>query len=225
MRWRNSKATSALREQINALSPNRSKASDGTIGDSAHASRSSDHNPWVIIIEGGKKIGIVTAVDITHDPVHGIDARQLAEAILRSRDPRIKYVISNGEICSGFGGPFPWQWRRYDGVNPHTKHVHLSVEDTQVLFDDPRPWDLDFEVSEGSKANPVVENRNPLLKKGSKGEAVKRLQTALNRHGASLKVDGDFGKATDKAVRLFQRANGLHVDGKVGQYTWDKLEP
>ncbi|HKV33547.1 MAG TPA: hypothetical protein VJP89_04485, partial [Pyrinomonadaceae bacterium] len=61
MAWRVAKSLLRLREQINELAPNRSKASDGTIGDAAHASRKSDHNPWV---KDGS-IGVVTAMDIT----------------------------------------------------------------------------------------------------------------------------------------------------------------
>jgi peptidoglycan hydrolase-like protein with peptidoglycan-binding domain len=38
-------------------------------------------------------------------------------------------------------------------------------------------------------------------------------------------VDGKMGKQTRKAVRDFQRANGLVVDGKVGKKTWSLLEP
>ena len=58
------KTLDVLRNEINALAPKRSKGSDGWIGDAAHQSRASDHNPWVR--EGG--VGIVTALDITHDP-------------------------------------------------------------------------------------------------------------------------------------------------------------
>jgi hypothetical protein len=67
MAWRPAKSLIQLRDQINQIAPNRSKASDGTIGDAAHASRASDHNPWVR--EGDA--GVVTAIDITHDPDDG----------------------------------------------------------------------------------------------------------------------------------------------------------
>ena len=59
MAWRLARSLETLRAQINALSPNRSKASDGTIGDAAHSARTSDHNP-----DGG---GVVRALDLTHD--------------------------------------------------------------------------------------------------------------------------------------------------------------
>ena len=62
------------------------------------------------------------------------------------------------------------------------------------------------------------------LRKGSKGESVKTLQTALNRAGANLAIDGSFGAKTQEAVKAFQRANGLTVDGVVGPATWAKLD-
>ena len=64
----------------------------------------------------------------------------------------------------------------------------------------------------------------PIVKKGSKGEAVKGLQNALNVRGTvAVAVDGVFGSGTENAVREFQGANGLDVDGIVGPDTWGAL--
>ena len=60
----------------------------------------------------------------------------------------------------------------------------------------------------------------PTLKRGAKGNAVKRLQRALARAGYEVAVDGDFGPATDRAVRAFQAARGLAADGIAGPATW-----
>lgn len=65
-----------------------------------------------------------------------------------------------------------------------------------------------------------------ILKKGSKGSAVKALQMLLIGYGhscGSSGVDGSFGPGTDAAVRAFQKAQGLAVDGRVGTKTWSKL--
>lgn len=69
--------------------------------------------------------------------------------------------------------------------------------------------------------------RYPTIRIGSTGDAVKRLQAALNRHGAEpqLVVDGGFGVRTDIAVRDFQTRSGLKPDGSVGPLTWRALEP
>ncbi len=57
-----------------------------------------------------------------------------------------------------------------------------------------------------------------LLKKGSRGENVKKLQLALG-----LEADGIFGSNTEKAVTAFQDKNGLSPDGMVGKNTWEIL--
>jgi len=120
----------ALRRQVNEMAPGRDTSSDGTLGDQAHQIRNSDHNP--------DDDGIVTAMDITHDPAHGVDAGMIAEMLRISQDKRIKYVISNRRIFSSKVSP--WQWRTYSGANAHTKHVHVSVMDDKALYDDTSPW-------------------------------------------------------------------------------------
>lgn len=55
------------------------------------------------------------------------------------------------------------------------------------------------------------------------GDDVKLLQSKLNGKGASLSVDGSFGPRTLSAVKNFQQANGLVVDGIVGPKTWASL--
>ncbi|MEV7028231.1 peptidoglycan-binding protein [Kitasatospora sp. NPDC093558] len=57
------------------------------------------------------------------------------------------------------------------------------------------------------------------LRTGASGPCVTTLQTMLNKLGARLGVDGQFGPATDTAVRDFQAFHGLGVDGVVGQGT------
>jgi lysozyme family protein len=126
------KSLAVLRDQVNARWPNRSKVSDGWIGDPAHAARASDHNP--------NATGVVTALDITHDPAHGVDAGKIAETLRQHKDPRIKYVISNSRIFSSKVSP--WQWRPYTGANAHTKHVHVSVDADPALYDSAATWAL-----------------------------------------------------------------------------------
>lgn len=65
-----------------------------------------------------------------------------------------------------------------------------------------------------------------VLKSGSKGDDVKALQALLKGYGYNLGiwgVDGDFGAATDKAVKQYQKKKGLVVDGIVGANTWKSL--
>ena len=57
------------------------------------------------------------------------------------------------------------------------------------------------------------------LKRGSKGDEVKKLQKLLG-----LTADGDFGPKTEAAVKEFQKKNGLVADGVVGAKTWAILD-
>ncbi len=57
-----------------------------------------------------------------------------------------------------------------------------------------------------------------LLKNGSKGDDVKKLQEKLG-----VEAIGTFGPKTEAAVKAWQKANGLKDDGIVGDATWSKL--
>jgi len=140
--WRLARSLVALRAQINVLAPQRRTASDGSIGDAAHASRNSDHNPWIKDADG---LGVVSAIDVTHDLRAGCDAQRLVDALVRSRDPRIKYLIFNRRICSSIKEP--WTWRPYTGSNPHNKHCHVSVVDTADGYDSTAAWELGRSLS------------------------------------------------------------------------------
>ena len=61
------------------------------------------------------------------------------------------------------------------------------------------------------------------FRQGDVGSGTREIQTALNKLGYGLTVDGEFGPLTDAAVRKFQGEHGLEVDGVVGEYTWEKL--
>lgn len=130
MAWRLVASLRKLMGEVDAMAPRRSRASDGTIGDSAHSSRKSDHNP--------EPDGTVDACDITHDPAHGADMESVYQTIVASRDRRVKYIIWRRTITSGNAGPSPWVRRRYSGSNPHDKHMHVSVLD--AYQDDTAAW-------------------------------------------------------------------------------------
>jgi len=61
------------------------------------------------------------------------------------------------------------------------------------------------------------------LSVGSRGEAVRLLQTQLNQQNANISVDGDFGRQTENMIRAFQAANNLMITGKVDSLTAGKL--
>ena len=63
---------------------------------------------------------------------------------------------------------------------------------------------------------------SPILKNGSEGIAVKNLQSFLSWYGCKLTVDGDFGSATEEAVKLFQKSEGISSDGVYGKKSYAK---
>jgi len=130
MTWRVSYGLDKLLQQINAVAPWRDKASDGSIGDASHQGTVSDHNP--------DAQGIVRARDYTQDPGHGADMAIISEAIRRSRDPRVAYVIFNRRIFSATNAP--WTWRSYSGSDPHTGHMHVSTVKDNRVADGTQPW-------------------------------------------------------------------------------------
>ena len=74
---------------------------------------------------------------------------------------------------------------------------------------------------------PAVATPSPTpktMRLGFQGEAVRTVQKKLKELGYyNGSIDGDFGEATDKALKAFQKANGLEADGKVGEQTLKKL--
>lgn len=214
MTWRVAGSLERLFEEVNAHAPSRSKAADGGIGDAAHASRASDHNPY---IKDSRGVGVVRARDFTHDPKNGFDSYRFARTLILAPDERIRYVISNGEI---WNPSVVNKWRPYSGKNPHDHHAHVSVvERPQSLYDDKSDWKWEAKPVDMAGDRPIKPvPDDPVLRRGSKGEAVRELQNLLG-----IKVDGDFGPATERAVKAFQTSRGLGSDGIAGFYTWKAL--
>lgn len=80
------------------------------------------------------------------------------------------------------------------------------------------PWDKVLRYTGGQTSRITT-----TVKRGMTGGAVTVLQQMLVKLGYSIAVDGDFGPATEKAVKGFQTVHGLEVDGIVGKMTWGKL--
>jgi hypothetical protein len=114
-----SKSVVQLREQADDAYPDRKRDSDGTIGDARHSTRKSDHNP-------DSSSGYVRAIDLDADfDRSSSTAAYIADQIriAAKSDKRIAYVIFNHKIASARS---LWRWKKYTGVNPHTKHIHVS---------------------------------------------------------------------------------------------------
>lgn len=149
----------------------------------------------------------------------------------------------NGRYIRGYGRPAYWimassepsdfaekvvaSARTY-GVIDKEAPVAAGMIDTLVILK--RAIDTGW-LKDGAPL-PIVEvppttapKETPVLRSGGSGDAVKRLQSRLNYLGyACGKADGDFGPKTVDAVRRFQTAATIGVDGEVGSQTWGALE-
>jgi peptidoglycan hydrolase-like protein with peptidoglycan-binding domain len=239
MSWRVAKSLDQLLAEINASAPNRSKASDGAIGDEAHQGTDSDHNPhccgWV-----------VTARDFTHDPAGGFDSYAYAEwqrkrckgdiLINGVREIRVKYIISNRRIASPTDN---WAWRNYTGSNPHDKHAHVSVDCTGEggYMDSTDPWG--WSDSSVPIAPPVhgaepdwpfpgdhylgqtsPSNRCHSGYYASDRPTIQAWQSQMRARGWAIDIDGYYGDQSEAVCRAFQTEKYLGTDGLVGPSTW-----
>ncbi|MEV6492406.1 hypothetical protein AB0M20_27855 [Actinoplanes sp. NPDC051633] len=137
----------SLRNEFNALAPRRDKSSDGSIGDAAHASSSSDHNPdetGATPYEDSDSRNEVHAIDVDKDLRKAGWSMQKAVEIIVTRhrsgqDNRLQNVIYNRYIWSR-----SWSWaaRTYTGSNPHDKHAHFSARYTSTQENNTRAWGL-----------------------------------------------------------------------------------
>jgi hypothetical protein len=215
-----------LRDEFDALFPNRDKSSDGWIGDARHAASVSDHNP--------DTTGMVHAIDVDKDLRPTTDSPQtdmaavVAHLVDRCRqglEDRLWYVIYQGVIYSRTYG---FARRNYTGTNPHDKHAHFSFRYVNTLENDRRPWlagivpaKPDSRYTPWSKAAPGSRT----VQLWDSGDDVKELQRVVDAWYGEIKLthDGYFGPATDEAIRLLQTRADLEVDGIAGPKTWAVL--
>lgn len=216
--WRLAGAVEQIRLEANLANPGRDKTSDGTIGDAAHATRSSDHNPWVIV----SGLGVVRAIDLDID---GLDlptaferARQLAVA---GRLPQIAgggYLILNRRITS----PNFDRWNPYNGPNPHVAHGHGSMSLNVAGFDSRAAWGIFGSAPVPTPPLPGNGWTGPDLTgvgsslrgvKGNNGQRVanmqQQLKTRYSLYAKHLGVDGWWGDQTTGVLREFCRRSGI----------------
>jgi hypothetical protein len=136
--WYLNHALTTMRDEVNSRWPGRDKASDGTIGDEAHQSSDSDHNPdadqsvdaWDMDVNlyGASK-------GIPYDDLEFLKDRfQAHEAS--------QYWIHNRVIASRDDG---WKRWNYSGDNPHDKHIHWNTRSSHE--DSTKPWGIEDEMT------------------------------------------------------------------------------
>jgi N-acetylmuramoyl-L-alanine amidase len=122
----------------------------------------------------------------------------------------ISTVLAKNAIVNVYG-ELRDGWLKID--NGHVKGKYITKGATPVQsIPNPKP------------ASPKKVIPQPTLKKGSKGEPVKQLQTLLNKAGFNCgKVDGDFGNGTDKALKAWQKSKKLVADGVYGKASYSVM--
>lgn len=198
-----------LRQEINAKFPHRDKSSDGSVGDTSHAARRSDHNP--------DNRGCVHAIDIDKD---GINVPALLREVIG--DPRVSYVIWSRRIWDRAYG---WRAQRYTGINPHTHHVHVSVRHTGAAETSRAAWFGGGTAAPAAGTPAGPSNWRSLspgrrhLSSGMTGTDVRWVQRYLHAYQPGA-ADGRYGGNTVRAVRTYQDKHGLRPTGQVDGATW-----
>jgi peptidoglycan hydrolase-like protein with peptidoglycan-binding domain len=107
------------------------------------------------------------------------------------------------------------------GLGSLRKTAYPNAVGSRKIADGETRTNVKLPVAARSAARSAAQ---PTLRKGSNGPAVADLQSRLAAAGCDPgPLDGRFGPRTEAAVRRFQSANGLVVDGWVGPQTWGAL--
>lgn len=122
----------------------------------------------------------------------------------------LMYIIWRQQINSQDGRGWRWMGDRGSDTQNHFDHTHTSfnASGSAIPIDD---------------GQPALTCEQQIWMQGDEGDCVIGIQDHLNRHGAGLVVDGDFGPATRGAVVKFQADHNLAADGVVGARTWEVL--
>lgn len=209
MSWHLAPSLVQFRAEVDKKWPKRSKKSDGTIGDTSHAARKSDHNP------NGR--GSVNAIDITYP---GVDPDIIIAAV--KKHPSAAYVIFNRHIYSATN---KWVKEPYTGASPHTEHLHISIKQSVKAEQSDVKW-FGAVAKKAPAKKPTAKPKIPAypgagkLKVGSKVPAVKVVQTALGNP-----VTGTLTAADVADVKRFQRLRPKlwPADGVIGPKTYASL--
>jgi LysM repeat protein len=136
-----------------------------------------------------------------------------------------EYVIQEGDTFWSISKEHPGlSVAKLQDLNPSVKPTELregmviKLGGTVAKPTPAKPVKPSEPAKPSKPANGAIVPYPGLLKRGSEGKEVERLQRALN-----IKADGNFGPATEKAVKSYQVRHGLEDDGKVGKITWNTI--
>lgn len=230
------------RDQLDARFPNREHGAEGFVGDLAHQSEASSHNPdetgrpEFSDHDGKDEVRAWDADKDLNDPT--VTMEQVVQHLLAgARSGKfwwIRYIIYKRRIWHKRDG---FVTRAYTGSNPHDDHAHINSDFTQEA-DTVTGTNWEFaalgQVQPAPAPSPASGVRN--LEEGVKGDDVRHLQQFFHdvfpiyrnyvavKRWQMISVDGDFGPQTKAWVQEFQRRTGLVRDGIVGPNTRAKLK-
>ncbi|WP_307847890.1 peptidoglycan-binding domain-containing protein [Metabacillus bambusae] len=126
-----------------------------------------------------------------------------------------KKLIAAGFKLPKYGADGDYGYETVSAVKVFQKAVGITVDGIAgpVTFSK-----LETYKKPKNKSKSIVAYPGHLIKKGSRGKDVERVQRAV-----SVSPDGVFGTKTEVAVKAYQKRHGLKVDGLVGRETWNKL--
>lgn len=207
MAWVLTKGLTTVRSEFNSAFPGRDKASDGSVGDLAHQTGSSGHNPdrtGKAEYKDGDSLDEVRAIDVDRDLVPGssVDYMELVVQYLVKKARAggyipFRYIIYKRRIWSRTDG---WQTRSYTGANAHDHHAHFSGDYTQTA--DNWTGSLGLASVRGGGEGGM------LVKKGDSGQEVTFWQYVLHDLGFGStvgEIDGDYGPKMEAAVNASRK--------------------
>lgn len=231
-----------FRDQLDERFPKRDKKSDGSIGNTAHSTNTSSHNPdktgrpeW----RDGDGKNEVRARDFDKDLKDpDTTAEQVVQELVRlARAGKlwwVRYIIFNKRIWHVSDG---FKTRTYKGANKHTEHFHITSGFSQKAdeakgtnwgmkyFRKPKPTapkppakpaELKDVKVDGDLGPQTIKLWQSVTKQKVTGKMddkfVRWLQGFLKRVDSRLKVDGDFGKKTIGALQRYLKSP---VDGVI----------
>ena len=115
--------------------------------------------------------------------------------------------------------------RKYSDSEIESLKNRISTLEEELQAKDNEIYNLKESLSKGQEFPAGVQASKKVIQEVKSRPSVKQIQTALKNAGFNPgPIDGRMGRQTRAAIRQFQSANNLAVDGKVGKKTWGVLK-
>lgn len=202
--------------EFDRIAPSRGKASDGSIGDTAHSQETSDHNDDEIgnvPIHDADKVHEVHAIDVTNELNDGDLTMEKVVQFLLGRcrsgaEKRLRYIIYNRRIWSASSD---WVQKTYTGASPHTEHAHFSASYVTELEASTASWHLEDLVG-------MTADDRAWFAKEIRAVVDDRKDEYAKETAKVLAADATFLNAMAEAIIVKYRIDGTQVPGDTTAY-------